>query len=186
MKIIGAPELSDLLSKNESSRIVVLVHSPNCGHCQSMMPEWEKMENHIKVNTALNGVDDQCYLSKIDGADASGINNEHLRSISGVPSIIYLKNGKQEDSFDRMNKARTMPNLLDFVKSKLSADNSNKIKLFKPSVSIQKKRRVTKRKTKKVQKKKSKARGKKQSGGWRSKSKSKGKSKSKRKNTRRM
>jgi thiol-disulfide isomerase/thioredoxin len=78
---------------------VGLVHANWCGHCQSLMPEWDKMEHNIKNNPKL---DTKCNVVKIESQD---INNELPKyesminekiPVDGYPTIFLIKNNKME------------------------------------------------------------------------------------------
>jgi thiol-disulfide isomerase/thioredoxin len=86
--------------KNNTPRAVVgLVHANWCGHCQHLMPEWNKMENNIKNDPKLNT---KCNIVKIE---SEHVNNELPKyenminekiPVEGYPTIFLIKNKRIE------------------------------------------------------------------------------------------
>jgi thiol-disulfide isomerase/thioredoxin len=78
---------------------VGLVHANWCGHCQHLMPEWNKMEHNIKNDQKLNK---KCDIVKID---SEHVNNELPKyenminqkiPVEGYPTIFLIKNKQIE------------------------------------------------------------------------------------------
>jgi len=78
---------------------VGLVHANWCGHCQHLMPEWNKMENNIKNDPKLNT---KCEIVKIESENISNelpkyenMINEKI-PVDGYPTIFLIKDKKIE------------------------------------------------------------------------------------------
>jgi thiol-disulfide isomerase/thioredoxin len=84
---------------NTPRAVVGLVHANWCGHCQHLMPEWNKMENNIKNDPKLNT---KCNIVKIE---SEHVNNELPKyenminekiPVEGYPTIFLIKNKRIE------------------------------------------------------------------------------------------
>lgn len=81
---------------NTTKQVTVgLVHANWCGHCQHLMPEWNKMEHNIKNDQKLNK---KCDIVKIESENISNelpkyenMINEKI-PIEGYPTIFLIKN----------------------------------------------------------------------------------------------
>uniref|UniRef100_A0A6C0DEP6 Thioredoxin domain-containing protein n=1 Tax=viral metagenome TaxID=1070528 RepID=A0A6C0DEP6_9ZZZZ len=83
---------------NASKQVVVcLVHANWCGHCQHLMPEWNKMEHNIKNNPKLSS---NCKIVKIE---SEYVNKELPKyenmikqkiQVEGYPTIFLIKGGQ--------------------------------------------------------------------------------------------
>jgi thiol-disulfide isomerase/thioredoxin len=83
---------------NHKKRTVLLLHADWCGHCQHLMPEWDKMEKEIK--TPGHPLYGKCNIVKIE---SSNIDNElpkykkmtHQKDIpvAGYPTIAMISGG---------------------------------------------------------------------------------------------
>jgi thiol-disulfide isomerase/thioredoxin len=74
---------------------VGLVHANWCGHCQHLMPEWDKMENNIKNDPKLNK---NCDIVKIESENYNkeipkyeNMINQSI-PVEGYPTIFLIKN----------------------------------------------------------------------------------------------
>ena len=45
---------SSSLLNNGSEECLLLIHSPGCGHCKAMEPEWKKLEDKINNIPDIN------------------------------------------------------------------------------------------------------------------------------------
>ena len=84
---------------------------PQCGHCQTLEPEWTSMAETLKDKHG----DVDIVVAKIrhDMAGKVNVNEE----IQGYPTILVLKNGKKVNEY---GGERTAAALLKYVKDKLS------------------------------------------------------------------
>ena len=86
-------------NKNKNKVIVCLVHANWCGHCQHLMPEWNKMEQNIKSDPKINS---KCEIVKIESENIQNELPKYERLINdkiqveGYPSIFLIKNNKIE------------------------------------------------------------------------------------------
>lgn len=78
---------------------VGLVHANWCGHCQHLMPEWNKMEHNIKNDPKLNT---KCDIVKIESENISNelpkyetMINQKI-PVEGYPTIFLIKNRQIE------------------------------------------------------------------------------------------
>jgi thiol-disulfide isomerase/thioredoxin len=87
------------INKNKKHVTVGLVHANWCGHCQHLMPEWDKMENNIKNNPKLNT---NCNIVKIESENISNELPKYEKMINGkipvdgYPTIFLIKDNKIE------------------------------------------------------------------------------------------
>ena len=94
---------------NNKNVTVGLIHANWCGHCQHLMPEWNKMEHNIKNNPKLSA---NCEIVKIESEHLKNelpkyenMINEKI-SVDGYPTIFLIKNNKIEKySGDRSSEA---------------------------------------------------------------------------------
>jgi len=99
-KTIKKQHKKQLKKQHNTPRAVVgLVHANWCGHCQHLMPEWNKMENNIKNDPKLNT---KCNIVKIESEHVKNelpkyenMINEKI-SVDGYPTIFLIKNNKIE------------------------------------------------------------------------------------------
>jgi len=85
-------------NKNMKKPVIVgLVHANWCGHCQHLMPEWNKMEQHIKNDPKLSK---KCDIVKIE---SEHVNNEIPKyeniikkeiRVDGYPTIFLIEGGQ--------------------------------------------------------------------------------------------
>lgn len=65
--------------------MLLLLHAPWCGHCQKMMPDFEKLGKAWAKN-------DNIVIAKMD-ATANDVESAEYK-ITGFPSIFFIKSGK--------------------------------------------------------------------------------------------
>lgn len=81
---------------HEKKPIVLLLHASWCGHCQRLMPEWEKMENEIH-SSPLNG---KVEIVKIESENMDAelpkykamTQNKNI-PMEGYPTIAMIRGG---------------------------------------------------------------------------------------------
>jgi thiol-disulfide isomerase/thioredoxin len=87
----------------EGANELILFHMNDCGHCKTLMPEWEKFVDENSTNIATRSVelnDDPSLVKKY--------------KIDGFPTIILIgKGGKKLDTYEG---PRTAAGLLAYVK----------------------------------------------------------------------
>ncbi len=96
----------------------VLVHSPGCIHCIELRPKWEQ------VIKELNNRKIVCKVLEVN-ANALGMTNNSLEkrmSGVGVPTIINMESGKENDIF---SDERSVDNMLQFVLKHVKGKNKN-------------------------------------------------------------
>ena len=89
----------------EGQKTLLLNHMTGCGHCEKLMPDWNKCEKQNKSNIKMKKVEvneDPSYAKKYD--------------VQGFPTILLLdSNGEKLDTYDG---PRTLDGLLSYLKSK--------------------------------------------------------------------
>ena len=101
--------------KNGVQECFLQVHSPNCGFCQQLKPEWEKLKEYAKKNG-----DDSVLIVSLDGSVKDKFNLP--TEIHGYPTILYLnKDGTIKDEYKSGD--RSFENLKKFLLSQNSIMN---------------------------------------------------------------
>ena len=115
---------NNLLTKGEA---MVEYYHPNCGHCQTLKPEWEKMCYDIKKN--YNG---KATIAAVDCSDQEMLNRLQIdKSFQGFPTIFHMRDGQ---SVHEYNGERTKDALLSFAESRLPI--SMRSQELKPALSF--------------------------------------------------
>ena len=93
-------DANDSLSRGEA---MVEYYHPNCGHCQTLKPEWEKMCFELKKN--YRG---KATIAAVDCSDQEMLNKLQVdKDFQGFPTIFHMRDGRsiQEYQGDRSNDA---------------------------------------------------------------------------------
>ena len=77
-----------LLGGEKKPIVFVLYYVDWCPHCQSVKPEWEKLENDKELK------DKDIVIKKVDCEDNQKLIEK--KNIEGFPTIMISKNGKEE------------------------------------------------------------------------------------------
>ena len=87
---------------------------PNCGHCQTLKPEWEKMCFQLKKNYKGNAT-----IAAIDCSDQEMLDKLTIdKNFQGFPTILHMINGKSAGGGEYQGD-RTSADLLKFAENKL-------------------------------------------------------------------
>ena len=81
----------------------VLIHMKGCGHCKTLMPEWEQASKNNKSGISMRAVE----MNEGDGPELCKKHN-----ISGFPTMIVLENGEKIKDY---NGERNKDGLLSFL-----------------------------------------------------------------------
>ena len=136
-------EHSSSLLNNGSEECLLLIHSPSCGHCKAMEPEWKKLED--KINT----IPEEIIIISIEGEHIDKFNPKF--SVNGYPSIFYLnKDGSVKKNY---SGDRSMDDLFNFLIEQRGGNENmsgggRKLKKRKSKKRKSKKRKSKKRKSK--------------------------------------
>ena len=85
---------------------------PNCGHCQTLKPEWEKM--CFTLNKDYKG---DATIAAVDCSDQEMLSQLKVeKSFQGFPTILHMLDG---NSVQEYQGDRTEPALIEFAESKL-------------------------------------------------------------------
>ena len=120
----------------------VKIYSPNCGHCQAMQTDWDKLESNYylkKLNIAIIEV-------RNDALDL--MNHSTIKNVSGFPTMRLVVNGKIKQEYDG---GRTTNDMINFIKENLGKiQNGGRRHHSKKRKSIRRKNRnKTRNKTRK-------------------------------------
>lgn len=84
-----------------SITVIGKIHANWCGHCVSLVPEWEKMKNAVNKSDLAKKYTFEEIESKIQGPKLKFINNNHLKNSAtklslqgGYPTLFKIKDGK--------------------------------------------------------------------------------------------
>jgi len=79
---------------------VLLIHANWCGHCQTLMPEWNKMKDLLKdnKNVAVHEIEagDANKEQKLDDFSKKHNRGEKV-SVKGFPTIVRFENGEMTE-----------------------------------------------------------------------------------------
>ena len=110
---INASNSSLLNQLNGTNNGTVLFYHPQCGHCQSMKPQWEKMKKRLfKKN---------CNIYEVNGEHMDDMYHPMKEVVNGFPTILNVNNGKLT-SFE---KERNTQNMIHFVLSNEKEETNN-------------------------------------------------------------
>ena len=91
---------------------MVEFYHPNCGHCQTLKPEWEKMCFELKKNYHGKAV-----IAAVDCSDQEMLQKLEIeQNFRGFPSIFHMNDGR---CIHEYQGDRTKDSLLSFAKSRL-------------------------------------------------------------------
>lgn len=93
LKKIDYKEYHKMLDNKES--FVLEIMRTNCSACQNFKPKLEEVVKEYKVKVYYIDTDD------LDEKTQDKIFNE--TGISGTPTVIFYKNGKEESKYNRIN-----------------------------------------------------------------------------------
>jgi len=86
---------------------LVLCHMNGCGHCDTLMPEWDKASDENTTNIDMRKVEK-------DDSEASNLFKKH--NVSGFPTILLLD--ASGNKLDTYAGERTKEGLLNYLNSK--------------------------------------------------------------------
>ena len=115
LKVIKIEKHDSVKFDNHVNKIkgVVLFHHPGCIHCIMLKPKWEMMKKKLSKHGDIMEV----------SAEALENSNHPVKhQINGFPMIVYLNNGKIEDTF---SEERNVENMLKFVTKYLHGKQNN-------------------------------------------------------------
>ena len=93
---------------------MVEFYHPNCGHCQTLKPEWKKMCFQLKKNYKGNAT-----IAAIDCSDQEMLDKLTIdKNFQGFPTILHMINGKSAGGGEYQGD-RTSADLLKFAENKL-------------------------------------------------------------------
>ena len=90
-------------------KAIILFSASWCGHCKTMMPEWEKFMETMRTDHS------QIKILNVDADELA--ESQSAFSVSGYPTIYAFENGKRVAEFD---SAREADNLKEFAVSTFS------------------------------------------------------------------
>lgn len=94
--------------------VLTLFYSPGCPHCTDFLPIWEgDVSDPKSLKASLNKQNVQINLRKINVNDPANAEIANQKKITGVPTIILTKDGKDIE----FTNDRTPNNIALFVKS---------------------------------------------------------------------
>ena len=100
--LFGVKKNKEGLSNNKE---FVLVHMNGCGHCKTLMPEWEAATKENKSDVKMRAVE----MSEKDGPELC---KKH--DINGFPTMIVLESGNKIKDY---NGERNKNSILEFLNS---------------------------------------------------------------------
>ncbi len=110
---INGSNYSLLNDLNGSNQGTVLFYHPQCGHCQSMKPQWEEMKKKINKRN--------CNIYEVNGENMDEIYHPMKEVVNGFPTIMNVHNGK----LTQFEKERNTENMIKFVLANEEKQSSN-------------------------------------------------------------
>lgn len=126
MRVININEFNKhLLNElNAHSNGTILFYHPQCGHCQALKPEWERMKSILKESKK------NCNIYEVNGEQTHHIQHPIRNMVDGFPTILNVNKGK----ITTFEKQRDAQDMAHFVMSNLPSpdqDVSNSKKYMK-------------------------------------------------------
>ena len=109
---VTSGNVDDANSKLTKGEAMVEFFHPNCGHCQTLKPEWDKMCFQLKKD--YKG---KATVAAVDCSDQEMLGNLHIdQNFQGFPTIFHMKDGKTVDEYQG---ERTKDSLLKYAEERL-------------------------------------------------------------------
>ena len=137
-------DANDSLRQGEA---MVEYYHPNCGHCQTLKPEWEKMCFEISKN--YRG---KATIAAVDCSDQEMLNRLQIeKNFQGFPTIFHMRDGRAVQEYQG---ERTKDALLQFAENRLPISmRKHKLKPAFPLMPFKTLRKSTKKPRRKITKK---------------------------------
>ena len=103
MEIKNSEELKKILK----GPVIILIHAHWCGHCRSMMPEWNRFEREIPKSCKVK-------IAKIEDSVYSTVKQDIDLGAEGFPTIKLFNKGKLVKKY---GGDRTSSDMIKFVQS---------------------------------------------------------------------
>jgi len=79
--------------KPSKKHVVALIHANWCGHCQHMMPEWEKMSSQISGRADVRKIEQSEMDAKMPELQSFVKGGKRIEA-GGFPTILKIVNGR--------------------------------------------------------------------------------------------
>ena len=137
-------DANDSLTRGEA---MVEYYHPNCGHCQTLKPEWEKMCFEIRKN--YRG---KATIAAVDCSDQEMLNRLQIeKNFQGFPTIFHMRDGR---ALQEYQGERTKDALLQFAENRLPISmRRQQLKPAFPLIPFKTLRKSTKKPRRKITKK---------------------------------
>lgn len=80
-------------NKPAKKHVVALIHANWCGHCQHMMPEWDKMSTQICGRVDIRKIEQQEMGQKMPELQSLVKGGKQIEA-NGFPTVLKIVNGK--------------------------------------------------------------------------------------------
>lgn len=117
MRVININEFNKhLLNElNARSNGTILFYHPQCGHCQALKPEWERMKSILKESKQ------NCNIYEVNGEQMQHIQHPIRNMVDGFPTILNVNKGK----ITTFEKQRDAQDMAHFVMSNLPSPDQD-------------------------------------------------------------
>ena len=98
----------------EGKNVFILLHWKNCGHCQTLLPEWRNIQNQTNLGKNVVIVDvEKDYMDALP-------KEINVKNIVGYPTLRFIKKDFMEDyeQSNILNKNRKLASFIEWIKSK--------------------------------------------------------------------
>ena len=138
--------LSDLKKLNhlmKTKHIVLLFFHPQCGHCKSFEPEWNKLVNQYNQLDKLDIIIGKIHANEMEKLDC--YKKQIAPNFVGYPTIMHLNRNKYVEDYNDERKSDKIVNWIKkIVDEKDSMKGGSKKRSKKRSRKIKKRRRKMK------------------------------------------
>ena len=108
IKEINYNEFNDLIKNNES--FILYIGSASCHNCTEFSPRFEEV---IKENNIEN-----VYYIDLDALnDDDRKNFNKTINVTGTPTVVFIDNGEEESSFNRINGSVSKEKIVQRLKA---------------------------------------------------------------------
>ena len=112
-------EIFDRHVNTDNKKVFVLIFMEGCGPCEATKPEWKKLESYLDDDYKNN---ENLIIADLDQALLSNIKKLPTQP-KGFPTMMYISD--KGNKYEEYNKGRGVDSFVDWIKSKVSKEDSH-------------------------------------------------------------